>query len=112
MDIIKIGRAYRCASPRIVPETGQVNDRIVIRVNLKGGCVQYDGPAVRPGRKYPTCTLKAFQSWAHADVTELLAGGWQRAFDPAPPQEGRTVAVRKTASLGWTTCQLSAKDFS
>lgn len=89
MDIIQRGRVYRAKTPRQCGQTmhdqkGFVNDRVVLAVNLKGGDVMYDGPAVANGRHYPKCTLAAFKEWAGSDVTDIMPPGeWQHW--PVPP---------------------------
>jgi hypothetical protein len=74
MDIIK-GRVYRAKNPANLG--GLFNDRQVLYVGLE--FVQYDGPAVVNGRKYPKVTHEAFAKWAGRDVTdELPPGEWAK----------------------------------
>jgi hypothetical protein len=94
MEFIHQGHVYRSADPRLAAN-GHVNDRIVLRVNLPGGDVMFDGPAVSRRRgHYPRCRLDAFKAWADRDVTDLLQGTWQKGLDDEAHQrrliEGRT----------------------
>ncbi len=75
---IEINKCYRAKKPR--ESRGYYNDRVVIWMSDYE--VQYDGPAVANGRKYPTVPLNKFEEWAGADVTDSLpAGDWQE-FSP------------------------------
>lgn len=94
MEIIQQGRVYRAITPRSCGATlhnqgGWVNDRVVLRVNLVGGDVQYDGPAVANGRHYPKCTLQSFKDWAGSDVTDIMPEGQWQAW-PVPETEKQT----------------------
>ena len=70
MEIVK-GRVYRAKKPA---QAGWnlVNDRQVIYINTLDGMLQYDGPAVANGRKYPRVSIEAFIKWAARDVTDEL----------------------------------------
>lgn len=71
---LKPGRVYRAQKPRC--SNGYVNDRQIIWTN--GEQVQYNGPAVAAGRRYPIIPMVQFLQWASHDVTELLPeNGWQ-----------------------------------
>lgn len=61
---LQAGRAYRARKPRPVFDSdgGLVNDRTIIYIGAEH--VQYDGPAVKNGRKYPTVSKEAFLTWA------------------------------------------------
>lgn len=71
---LREGRVYRGKNPRCCD--GYINDRHVLRLNER--MVQYDGPAVAPGRHYPMVSVESFLNWADRDVTdELPNGAWQ-----------------------------------
>ncbi|MCE8042478.1 hypothetical protein HOP60_09960 [Halomonas daqingensis] len=73
---IKPGRTYRAKKPREVWigfSERVANDRTVLWAN--GIHVQYDGPAVKPGRRYPTVTVEVFRAWASYDCTDELPEG-------------------------------------
>ena len=75
---LKAGRCYRAKKPRNV--RGFYNDRQVKR--LTETQVQYDGPAVAWGRKYPLVSIEKFLAWASHDVTDdLPPGEWQDFHD-------------------------------
>ena len=40
------------------------NDRRIIYLDRVRNEVQYDGPAVRMGRRYPKVSIEKFQAWA------------------------------------------------
>lgn len=65
------GRTYRAKKP--ANSGGVVNDRTLLHVGMFE--VQYDGPAVPLGRKYPKVTIEAFRKWADRDVTDELPPG-------------------------------------
>jgi len=74
MELIK-GRVYRAKKPANC--NGYYNDRQIVWTGTSS--VQYDGPAVRNGQRYPTVSREKFESWAGEDVTEKLPpGDWQR----------------------------------
>ena len=68
---IAVGRTYRAKKPANCG--GYINDRQVLWSN--GEVVQYDGPAVANGRKYPKVTMDDFKAWAGKDVTDSLPKG-------------------------------------
>lgn len=73
MDIQK-GRVYRAKKPANCG--GYYNDRQVLY--LSDSVVQYDGPAVANGRRYPKVARDVFERWAGEDVTDKLPDGdWQ-----------------------------------
>lgn len=74
---LKIGRCYRAKKPRPVGQfTSCANDRQILRITADR--VQYDGPCVHAGRKYPSVSKEEFLEWASHDVTdELPPGEWQ-----------------------------------
>ncbi|MFY4008119.1 MULTISPECIES: hypothetical protein [Achromobacter] len=71
MDV-KVGRTYRAKRP--AESGGLVNDRTVQWIGSVGQ-VQYDGPAVRRGSRYPIVSRAAFEAWADRDVTDELPTG-------------------------------------
>lgn len=75
---IKIGRTYRAKKPR--ESGGLVNDRSVLWMDSFGSTVQYDGPAVRFGSKYPKVSREQFEAWAERDVTDELPPGEYAAW--------------------------------
>lgn len=73
-DLVE-GRVYRAKKPGVV-RGGYVNDRVIIRT--LGPQVQYDGPAVAIGRRYPIVSVEKFLEWAGKDVTdEMPEGRWK-----------------------------------
>lgn len=72
---IEIGRTYRAKKPRRAGGSfgPLVNDRTVIFSN--GIVVQYNGPSVATGRKYPVVRVENFIEWAARDVTDELPKG-------------------------------------
>ena len=72
---LKVGRTYRARRPAPVFDFdgGLVNDRTVLYIGLDS--VQYDGPAVKNGSKYPTVSKEKFIAWADRDVTDELPAG-------------------------------------
>ncbi|SEL25315.1 hypothetical protein SAMN04487787_108127 [Kosakonia sacchari] len=71
---IKVGRTYRAKKPRSAGFFQPcVNDRTVLRIGLS--TLQYDGPAVAPGRHYPSISIEKFREWADRDVTDELPPG-------------------------------------
>lgn len=72
---LRVGRTYRAKKPA---PTGslfdqRINDRTLIYVGMYD--VQYDGPSVPFGRKYPKVSREAFLKWAGRDVTDELPPG-------------------------------------
>lgn len=65
---LKVGRTYRAKKPGHSQEL--VNDRTIKWIGLEE--VQYDGPAVAFGRRYPKVSREKFLAWAGSDVTEEL----------------------------------------
>ena len=65
------GRTYRAKKPAHV--NGFVNDRTLLHVGVF--TVQYDGPAVADGARYPQVRIEAFEKWAAEDVTDQLPTG-------------------------------------
>lgn len=79
---LKRGRTYRAKKPRPVSSgcAVLVNDRTVMFVGATE--IQYDGPAVKPGRHYPKVSKAAFLAWAERDVTAELPAGEYAQWPP------------------------------
>lgn len=65
---IQVGKTYRAKRPTQYL-FGGFNDRTVIWMGANG-MVQYDGPAVKIGAKYPSVTMEKFLKWASYEVIE------------------------------------------
>lgn len=63
---IQVGKHYRAKHPQRVGFLEELNDRTVIYVGVR--TVQYDGPSVSFGQKYPSVTMEAFLKWASHEV--------------------------------------------
>lgn len=79
---LTVGRVYRGKKPAVIYpgflQPGLINDRVIL--HLSEEYVQYDGPAVALGRKFPRVTKQAFLKWAGKDVTDQLPEGeWEQA---------------------------------
>jgi len=61
-----VGATFRAKNPRRVLGTGENNDRTIIWRGRE--TLQYDGPAVRNGSRYPTVRFDAFLKWADRRV--------------------------------------------
>lgn len=72
---LRAGRTYRGKKPRPVSRGFDrlVNDRSIIWVGASE--VQYDGPAVKRGSRYPRVDIAEFLAWADRDVTDELPAG-------------------------------------
>lgn len=70
---IKVGRTYRGKSPGYTK--GFVNDRTVVWISNVLGELQYDGPAVGRGQRYPAVSIQDFTAWAAHDITDQLPAG-------------------------------------
>lgn len=69
---LQVGRTYRAKKPAKAGDAWNVlvNDRTIVWV---GSCeVQYCGPVVRIGRRYPKVAKDKFLAWARRDVTDEL----------------------------------------
>ena len=58
--------------------TDYIADRQLIHVG--SGTVQYDGPTVKQGSRYPTISKEKFLKWAASDVTDEMPEGDWRAW--------------------------------
>ncbi|MBE0599887.1 MAG: hypothetical protein IH568_01090 [Burkholderiaceae bacterium] len=55
---LEVGKTYAARKGSRSPE------RTIIWINEAGTQVQYDGPAVRNGRHYPSASTEDFAKWA------------------------------------------------
>lgn len=67
---LRVGATYRAKRPRryFTLRGDYHNDRTILWVDERN--VQYDGPAVADGRRYPVVTREEFLKWASHEVTE------------------------------------------
>ena len=73
---LKVGHTYAAKKPARV--RGYINDRQLLHVGMFE--VQYDGPAVANGRRYPRIDIDKFLAWAGADVTDQMPPDeWRQA---------------------------------
>lgn len=72
---LRTGRTYRGKKPRPVTRGFDrlVNDRTVIWIGAYE--LQYDGPSVGNGARYPRASIDEFLAWADRDVTDELPAG-------------------------------------
>lgn len=72
---LSVGRTYRAKKPGRIANFPDplVNDRTIIW--MWASDLQYDGPAVRIGGKYPRMSIESFRQWADRDVTDELPPG-------------------------------------
>lgn len=72
---LKVGRTYRAKKPAKAGDwrNPQVNDRTIKWIGHEE--IQYDGPSVAIGRKYPKVSREKFLAWAASDVTDQLPKG-------------------------------------
>lgn len=62
-----VGATYRAKRPKNFTTLSLrqvMNDRTITWMSRDGSQVQYDGPAVRAGRRYPTVSADTFREWA------------------------------------------------
>lgn len=78
---LTVGRTYRAKTPRVAGTLFNqlYNDRTIKWIGRDS--VQYDGPSVKFGRKYPTVTRDQFTKWASHDVTDQLPPGEYQPWD-------------------------------
>ncbi|WP_232916447.1 hypothetical protein [Pseudomonas viridiflava] len=71
---LAVGRTYRAKRPAMAGGgfSPFINDRTIVWMNNDASVVQYDGPSVANGRRYPKVTAEAFLKWASHDVTDQL----------------------------------------
>lgn len=68
---IQVGKTYRAKKPTryFYFSVGEVfNDRTVLWISPDRTKVQYDGPAVKMGRHYPTVPMDKFVKWAGQQI--------------------------------------------
>lgn len=72
---LKVGRTYRAKKPTKAGDwrAPQINDRTITWMGFEE--LQYDGPSVGIGKRYPKVTHEKFLAWAAKDVTEELPPG-------------------------------------
>lgn len=72
---LKIGRTYRAKKPAKAGDWRGplINDRTIKWIGFEE--VQYDGPSVKIGARYPKVSMEKFLSWADRDVTDELPEG-------------------------------------
>jgi hypothetical protein len=63
------GHVYEAKTPRLAA-SGFINDRQIVWVGIEE--VQYDGPTVRLGSRYPRVTHEQFREWAGRDITDEM----------------------------------------
>ncbi|MGF6440733.1 hypothetical protein [Paraburkholderia youngii] len=74
MSKFAVGQVWRAKKP--ANSGGLVNDRVILHINFLGA-IQYDGPSVPRGRRYPTVSGETFEKWAGRQVKdELTEGEW------------------------------------
>lgn len=75
MSKFAVGQVWRAKRPDNA--NGFVNDRVILHINFLGH-IQYDGPSVNFGRKYPMVNPATFEKWAGREVkAELPKDEWQ-----------------------------------
>lgn len=65
---IKVGKTYRGKRAYKTVFSDLYDDRTVLWVSEDRLRVQYDSPAVRIGRRYPTVSMEKFCRWAKCVV--------------------------------------------
>lgn len=72
---LKIGRTYRAKKPAKAGDwrNPSINDRTIKWIGFEE--IQYDGPSVKIGARYPKVSIEKFLSWADRDVTDELPEG-------------------------------------
>ncbi|MEX5606875.1 hypothetical protein ABFV58_02470 [Pseudomonas protegens] len=80
---IQVGRTYRAKKPAKAGDwrNPQVNDRTIKWIGHEE--IQYDGPSVAIGRKYPKVSREKFLAWAASDVTDQLPPNEYAKWPPA-----------------------------
>ncbi len=69
---LKVGATYRARHPHKL-QNGELNDREVVYMDEFR--VQYDGPAVHFGQRYPAVSVQKFRKWAGKEVEEIVTAG-------------------------------------
>lgn len=87
---LTVGRTYRAKRPKPVGLfPSLIDDRTIIWVGLYE--VQYDGPSVKFGRKFPKVSKAAFLRWADRDVTDELPKDEYAPWPKQPTSHGAGV---------------------
>lgn len=70
LEDLKVGQWYRAKNPREVGMlfNRELNDRKILYISFFGE-IQYDGPAVKQGAKYPKITVEKFLKWVGHELT-------------------------------------------
>ena len=79
---LKVGRVYCAKRPRpiMLGFDRLYNDR---QIRWMGAFeMQYDGPTVKNGSRYPRITIEKFLKWADRDVTDECPPGDWRPYGP------------------------------
>lgn len=85
------GRTYRAKRPKPVGFLDPLfDDRTILWIGLDE--VQYDGPSVKFGRKFPKVSKAAFLRWADRDVTDELPAGEYASWPKQPTSHGAGVS--------------------
>jgi len=68
---LKVGNTYRAKKPAPAGSMFKpvYNDRQILWISMDKSIVQYDGPAVPFGRRFPKISIEKFLRWAGEDVT-------------------------------------------
>lgn len=81
LDDLKVGHVYKAKRSRVVGSLvfPYWNDREIIWMGITD--LQYDGPTVKTGQRFPKMDIKKFLEWAGEDVTHLMDddGSWRAA---------------------------------
>ena len=66
---LNVGVWYRAKKPKVITVgfSSEPNDRQIIWMG--NGFVQYDGPSVKNGKKFPKITVDKFMKWAASELT-------------------------------------------
>ena len=97
---IQVGRSYRAVKPRSTGMfSGLFNDRTILWMSHDRAFVQYDGPEVDNGRRYPKMPMSDFLKWALRDVTdELPPSEWQRMdYESMKAESQKRRTIKKAA---------------
>lgn len=82
---LTVGRTYRAKKPSRINDFLRplVNDRTIRWIGAFE--LQYDGPSVRNGSRYPRMSIELFRQWADRDVTTELPPGQYAPWPPIKP---------------------------
>lgn len=90
---LEVGRTYRAKKPGRIAffPAPLVNDRTIRWIGMYE--LQYDGPSVRHGGRYPRMSIELFRQWADRDVTDELPDA---EYAPWPPTKKATGTTKET----------------